>query len=459
MDDKQHVAVIDIGKTNVKLALIELESLAEVAVLTQSNPVLPGPPYPHFDVECLWNFIVTGLSQFQIMETISAITVTTHGASAVLLDGEGRLAAPILDYEHDGPDGLAAKYDDVRPDFEESGSPRLPVGLNLGAQIFWLFETFPDTKAKTRFVVTYPQYWVARLTGIVRNEVTSLGCHTDLWCPKKGCYSTMVDRLGWLALMPRLCRPNECIGPIHTAVAEQTGLSKQTSVYGGIHDSNASLYPHLLNRASPFSVVSTGTWVVCMAIGGKPVTLDPTRDTLINVNGFGQPVLSSRFMGGREFEMLMGEKSQLFQLDEVKRVLEEKLMLMPSVEPGSGPYQGRKHRWIEGQQTWSDGERFVAASFYLALMTATCLDLIGAAGETIVEGPFSKNALFCDMLAAATGGQVIATSGTGTSAGAALLTAAGQTSESLITATTVTGTPKHSVYANIWRSFVDASKS
>lgn len=29
----------------------------------------------------------------------------------------------------------------------------------------------------------YPQYWALRLTGIAANEVTSLGCHTDLWNP------------------------------------------------------------------------------------------------------------------------------------------------------------------------------------------------------------------------------------------------------------------------------------
>ncbi|NKB54182.1 MAG: carbohydrate kinase [Rhizobiaceae bacterium] len=459
MDDKQHVAVVDIGKTNVKLALIEMETLTEVAVLRQPNPVLPGPPYPHFDIEALWNFILTGLTQLQLVQPINAITVTTHGASAALLDGEGKLAAPVLDYEHDGPDGLADEYDAVRPDFQETGSPRLPVGLNLGAQIYWLFETFPDIKEKARFIVTYPQYWVARLTGIIRNEVTSLGCHTDLWCPTKGSYSTMVERSGWLALMPPLCQPNQRIGPIRAAVAEQTDLDKQTSVYSGIHDSNASLYPHLLNRDSPFSVVSTGTWVVCMAVGGKPVILDPTRDTLINVNGLGDPVMSSRFMGGREFEVVVKNHSQTYQQHEVKRVLEEKLMLLPSVEPGSGPFQGQKHRWIEGQQPWSDGERFIAVSFYLALMTATCLDLIGALGDTIVEGPFSNNALFCDMLAAATGRPVIATSGTGTSAGAALLIAAGRASETLKLATVFTGYPTYSKYAQSWLSTVAVSNS
>ena len=36
--------------------------------------------------------------------TIDAISVTTHGATAALLDADGALALPVLDYEHDGPD-------------------------------------------------------------------------------------------------------------------------------------------------------------------------------------------------------------------------------------------------------------------------------------------------------------------------------------------------------------------
>jgi hypothetical protein len=37
-----------------------------------------------------------------------------------------------------------------------------------------------------------------------------------------------------------------------------------------------------------------------MAVGGWAVKLGPARDTLIDVNAFGDPVPSARFMGGRE---------------------------------------------------------------------------------------------------------------------------------------------------------------
>ena len=63
-------------------------------------------------------------------------------------------------------------------------------------------------------------------------------------------------------------------------------------------------------------------------------------------------------------------------------------------------------------------ERTAALSLYLAMMTATCLELIGAKGPTLVEGPFARNALYAAMLGAATARPVLlpAPGSTGTAA-------------------------------------------
>src|SRR5262245_43794436 len=153
----RHVAVIDIGKTNAKVALVDLDRLIEVEVRKLPNTVLPGSPYPHHDVERLWSFILEGIAGFG--RAIDAISITTHGATAALIDREGKLALPVLDYEYDGPDLLAPGYNVFRPDFSESGSPRLPFGLNLGAQIFWQQQTFPERFAEVASILMYPQYW------------------------------------------------------------------------------------------------------------------------------------------------------------------------------------------------------------------------------------------------------------------------------------------------------------
>jgi sugar (pentulose or hexulose) kinase len=415
------VAVIDIGKTNAKLALVDLDTRTEIAALRQPNRPLITAGEPEHQVHDIWDFILESLATLHRQNRVDAISVTTHGATAVLLNASGNLALPVLDYELAIPDLVRAHYDVIRPDFAESGSPVLPLGLNLGAQLHWQQEKYPRYFGAVAAILMYPQYWCWRLTGVMASEVTSLGCHTDLWDPHKRDFSTLVDIMDWRPLFPPLRPAGAVLGPILPGIASETGLDPRTPVVNGIHDSNASLLPHLLDRKPPFAVVSTGTWVVCMAIGGRQVALDPDRDTLINVNAFGDSVPSARFMGGREFELLLADRPRQCEPSDIAAVADRQVMLLPATVGESGPFPAAKARWIGGEPT--GGERFAVVSFYLALMTAACLDLVGADAEIVVEGPFATNQPYLTMLGAATGRPVVAgqSGGTGTSIGAALL--------------------------------------
>ena len=417
-----HVAVIDIGKTNAKLALVDLGTLKELAVVKRPNTVLPGPPWPHFDVDGIWEFLLDAMADFHQSHGIDAISITTHGACAALIGHDGKLAAPILDYEHDGPDTTAVAYDAIRPPFEETGAPRLPLGLNLGAQLHWQFAEDPELRVRTAAVVTYPQYWGYRLTGAYACDVSSLGCHTDLWNPHTGAFSELVKSLNIAELIgtPRKC--SDVLGTILPDIAARTNLDPATPVYCGIHDSNASLLPHVLRQAEPFSVVSTGTWVIAMTVGGDQTNLDPTRDTLINVNSLGYPVPSARFMGGREYDTILRGDAAEYTQDDIMHVAQNGPMLLPSIIPESGPFQNRHAEWIGAEPPHGSRERTVAIGFYLALMTAECLALTGHNGTIVIEGPFAGNSSYCSMLATATNCAVEASGGTtGTSEGAALL--------------------------------------
>ncbi|MFN3275694.1 MAG: FGGY-family carbohydrate kinase [Paracoccus sp. (in: a-proteobacteria)] len=452
-----HIAVIDIGKTNAKLALVDGATLSEIAVVTRPNRPLPGPPWPHVDLEGHWQFFLTHLAAFHDIHGVDAISVTTHGAAAVLLEADGQVAVPMLDYEHGGPDTLADQYDALRPDFAQTGSPRLPVGLNLGAQLHWLLQAQPGLRDRLAHVVTYPQYWGFRLTGELASDVTSLGCHTDLWQPYEGRFSPLVQALDLTGRIAPARRANEVLGGLTPEVAAVTGIPQGTPVAVGIHDSNASLYPHLLGRQGAFAVVSTGTWVVAMAMGGRAVAPDPARDVLVNVNALGQPVPSARFMGGREFELIRAGHTARPDAADRKAVLDRALMILPAVEPGSGPFQGRAMAWTARPR--SEGQRMVALSWYLALMTQTCLDLVGAEGPAIIEGPFARNPDFLDMLAALRpGGVETATSATGTSVGAALLCLPDSTPPATTTWPPNDHTPGHvdrlRAYARAWQDRV-----
>jgi sugar (pentulose or hexulose) kinase len=415
------VGVIDIGKSNAKVAVVDLDSRTELAVRKRPNAIVHGGKYPHYDIEGLWAFVIEALGELNRETPLEAISVTTHGASAALIDAEGALTMPVLDYEFAGPDQMRAEYDRVRPEFSESFTPRLPGGLNLGAQIFWQARCFPDAFARTRWILPYPQYFSFRLTGVPAAEITSWGCHTDLWNFTTDLYSSLVMKEGWLDKLPQVRPASDVLGVTLPEVTEALGLKRPLPVYSGIHDSNASLLPHLLDRQPPFGLVSTGTWVVVASPGGDIDDLDPERDCLANIDAFGRPVPSSRFMGGREFEMLTTPRHPAPET--VERVLRDRVMLTPAVVQGSGPFAGRQAEWTVPRESLSDDEVYAVTSFYLAMMTSACLGLTGAENHTVVEGPFAGNALYLRMLASATGRPVepIRRSATGTSIGAALL--------------------------------------
>jgi sugar (pentulose or hexulose) kinase len=456
MSARHHIAVIDIGKTNAKLALVDGNALAEIAVTTCKNRVLHGPPYPHFDLDGLWAFLKQALRRFQAEHGIDAISITTHGAAAVLLDKGGNLAAPMLDYEHDGPDTVAAAYNTIRPDFVQTGSPRLAQGLNLGAQLFWQFDRDPALLARTAQIVTYPQYWGYLLTGQTACDTCSLGCHTDLWNPNLGAPSDLVARLGIADKLATIRAPSDILGQVRADLAQKVGLPLGVPVYVGIHDSNASLLPHLLGMDAPFGVVSTGTWVIAMAMGGRKVQLDAARDTLINVNALGQPVPSARFMGGREYALLtQGAPQQDPSEAEIADVLAQHIMLLPSIVPDAGPFQRRASSWHGVTPKDNSGHSCAAVSLYLAMMTLACLELIGQRGPILVEGPFAANRAYLQMLRVISGQRVLAsTARTGTSIGAALLAIKGNTRVGEMAEIATPNWPNAHAYWSQWRKCI-----
>ncbi|MFL5136339.1 MAG: FGGY-family carbohydrate kinase [Microvirga sp.] len=414
------VAVLDVGKTNVKAVIVDAGERREVAARTRPNRVLTDGSYPHFDVDGIFAFFLQSLKELNSEFEFDAVSITAHGASGALLSAEG-LALPILDYEFRYPADVEAAYDEIRPPFSETFSPRLPGGLNLGAQLHYQKAVFPEAFANAQAIVTYPQYWGWRLTGIAATEVTSLGCHTDLWRPKQGGFSSLVETLGIAGKLAPVRKPSDRLGYVTEEMSAKIGLARPVPLYCGIHDSNASLLPHLGQHEAPFAVVSTGTWVVIFAVGGDLDHLDSKRDTLANVDALGRAVPSARFMGGREFELLT--KGQGTATPEaIHRVLEERIVMTPSVVPGCGPFPDAEHRVVNASNGLNADETYVATSLYAALMTKACLDLTRAAGPIIVEGPFARNALYAEALSKAIGRSVIVvSSSTGTSVGAALL--------------------------------------
>jgi sugar (pentulose or hexulose) kinase len=415
------VAVFDVGKSNAKLALVDLPALQVMAIRTTANPVSRDGPYPHVDVDRLWRWLLDGLAEFAAKAHVSTIATTTHGACFALTAGDA-LALPILDYEFAGPDAVADAYRKIRGPFAETLSPDLPGGLNAGRQLFWLRQLFPGAFAACDALLPYPQYWSWRLSGAKTAEVTLFGAHTDLWNPRAATFSRLAEAEGWARLVPPLARPWDTAGMVRADIVRGTGLPADCRVVAGIHDSNASLLPHLLSRPLPFAVISTGTWMITFAAGGSLGRLDESRGCLANVDAFARPVPSAMCMAGREFERVAGIASAVPTAADVARVVKERIMALPAFVPQSGPFGRRRGSWSTDPAALPPGVRTAAASLYCALLGATCLGLTGADGPTIVEGPFARNSVFLGALARLAPRPVLACpDATGTTGGAAIL--------------------------------------
>lgn len=412
--------VLDIGKTNIKSSALDLDTGECLAVVRRPNEVIRTGLYPHADVDAIWSWFKAQLSEFTRTFKVNFITCTTHGATAVCLAGD-EICLPVLDYEHAGCEECDSEYSKFRPSFAETGSPAMGFGLNLGRQLFWQSKTFDEQFSQCDTVLMYPQFWCWLLSGVKCSEITSLGCHTDLWSPKARDFSTMVRALGWSGLFPEVAPTGVELGPIRTELAEELGLPQECKVLNGIHDSNASLMPYLLTENEPFSVISTGTWVVAAAIGSESVEMVEELDMLFNVNAFGDPVACMRFMGGREWELLKG--ADAFSEVDFNAVLKHQPFVIPGFASQGGPF--RQHKgYVDGlDKLENDGQKSALASLYLALMTDYCLDCLGSAGTLFLEGSFTNNPTYTSALQALRPRQNlrISSDSTGTTLGAAIL--------------------------------------
>ncbi len=400
------IAVLDIGKTNAKVLLLrdDGEMLAQ-----RSRPcaVRHEPPYPQLDLDAIWTWAVAALAELAPLGPIDCIVPVAHGAAAVLLAGD-ELALPALDYEHPGPDTIAAELATELDPFAATGSPVLPGGLCLAAQFYWQQKCFPAAFDRCTDILPLAQYWAWRLSGVKATEVTSLGAHTLLWRPAEHRFADVAERLGWARRFPPLRRAWETLGSIRPELARATGLAATCRVLTGIHDSNASYLPHLVARERPFTVLSTGTWIIAMSPGLPLARLDEHADMLANVDAQGTPVPTARFMGGREVEIVAGAEALRTAAtpDDVAALVAMDVMALPSFVPGSGPYIGKPGR-IVGEPGREPARRTALASLYAALTVDTMLDKLAAVGPVVIEGSFHRNAAFCGLLAALRPGQPI----------------------------------------------------
>lgn len=422
-EDTPRTLILDVGKTHTKACVVDHDGRTR-ARMTHDTPFVAAGEYPHVDLDTLGAWLIDALAALGREFPIRTIVPVAHGACVALLAGDA-LAVPIMDYEWPGVAEIDAAYDRMRPPFSETRSPALVNGLNIGRQLYWLASRRSASFERADTLLFYPQFWAWFLSGARVCEVTSPGAHSDLWDPAGRTFSSLVARAGWDSLMPPVRRAWETAGTLRPDVARRTGLAEDCIVKTGVHDSNASYLRHLAGNEKPFTVVSTGTWIIMMAAGADLQRLDESRDMLANVDVYGDPVPSARFMGGREFAGIAGEHGleATPDGDDLSRLIARGTMALPSFVNAGGPFSGCRGRVI-GPAPGTARERAGLATLYCALVCDYALSLLGVdGGALIVEGSFAANTLFCRLLGQLREQPVrVSDDDTGTVSGAALLT-------------------------------------
>ena len=386
------LVVFDFGKTNSKLfvfgddgTLLDERRTRPVWKDRSGRRVL--------DDEALLSWMRSELAEVVAAHGATGIMISAHGCAFALVR-QDELLHPILDYEQEIPDAVAAQIDPKLPPFSETFTPWLPLGFSIARHIYWLEVEDPELFAASEAILCFPQVWVWRLTGRPLAEWSYLGAHSQLWAPLARDYSSLVDALGWRGRFPEIAPAGAVVGTTDVTLAD--GTTRKLAVHNGVHDSNAALAYYRMTGLTGFTLVSTGTWVIIINLDCPLDALDGDRDMIANVTVLGEPAPSLRFMGGREYDLISNGWNRSISQAAVERVIEDGIFVMPSWAAG-GPFPETTGRIFGGEP---EGEiRAAAAALYVAMMTDLSLDLIRSENRIVIDGGLAKIGLFTAMLA------------------------------------------------------------
>ncbi|HEY1114321.1 MAG TPA: FGGY family carbohydrate kinase [Chitinophagaceae bacterium] len=295
------IAVIDVGKTNKKLLLFDQEYriVYEQSARFPESTDEDGDPCE--DLESLRQLVSDSLQTvLQCKEfRVKAVNFAAYGASFVYLDEKGQPMAPLYNYLKPYPESLKEQFygeygGEEKVSFE-TASPVL-CSLNSGMQLYRVKFEKPELFRRIKYALHLPQYLSYLVSGTPCSEITSIGCHTQLWNFQTKFYHQWVYREGIIEKFPPLW-PSDRLMP----------TSSPGAGYGvgvGLHDSSAALIPYLVSFREPFVLISTGTWCISLnSFNDTPLTPEELRqDCLCYLSYQGTPVKASRLFAGQEHE-------------------------------------------------------------------------------------------------------------------------------------------------------------
>jgi sugar (pentulose or hexulose) kinase len=271
--------------------------------------------------------------------------------------------------------------------------------LNSGMQLYRIKETRPEIFSKIKYALHLPQYMSYLITGQAFSDVTSIGCHTNLWDFTKQEYHRWVKEEGVI----------EKLAPLKSATAVVPAKYEGQSFVSGIglHDSSAALIPYMMNFDEPFVLLSTGTWSISLnPFNHTPLTTEELeQDCLCYISYNGNPVKASRLFSGNEYEREVkrlaahyGKSARYFQSMDFKPEVIQRLDKSSAERPlqKESVFSSRSLSVFS-----SDVEAYHQLMFDLVAQQFQSTQLIvkGSPVKRIfVDGGFSKNMVFMNLL-------------------------------------------------------------
>ncbi len=428
------IIVLDIGKTNKKVILFNdkleiLETRKKVF-----NEIEQADGIRVEQTKELESWFIEQLADLAKEHDIDAISITTHSTNVVCLDKDDNLSIPTIAYTNEAGKEIDQLFFDRFGNFEklqeETATAAIGSMINTARILHFAQIKYKDDFAKTKKILFYPQFFGYVLTGKVAIESTSLGSHTYLFNPYKKTYSRIAEELGLTEFLPKtISKPWDVIGRISREMSERTGIKPECIVTTGIHDSNSSLLPYLINNEKEFVLNSTGTWCVIMR-PDKDVEFHKEelgRTVYYNIDAYNAPVKTIIFMGGAEYETYSKMLEEHFEetgmpeyeKDIYNKVLTESSFLyLPSVIKGVGIYPESKPMVVKNGKRYSfetlesseearnevftdRKESYAALNASLVAQTVVALGYTGFTGNgsLYTEGGFVNNTAYTQLLA------------------------------------------------------------
>ena len=207
--------------------------------------------------------------------------------------------APLYNYLKSYPDSLKnelyKKYGGEEKISCETASPVLG-SLNSGMQVYRQMKEKPALYQQIKYALHLPQYLSYLITKQAFSDITSIGCHTQLWDFQKNKYHDWVTGEGMDKKLAPVFPSDKTINTVFN--------NKNIAVGAGLHDSSAALIPYLTVFSEPFILISTGTWCISLnPFNDEPLTVDELKKDCLCYIGFkGKPVKASRLFAGYEHE-------------------------------------------------------------------------------------------------------------------------------------------------------------